>query len=443
MFPPGLDARLRAWSGTLLCLCWALAVVAVPLPGGWWARAGEVVLAVYLLLALARARARLLAVCGLLAAAVAALIWRWGHGAALEGGLRAGLSFAAFFVALQMLRSVAERHPRMVHVRRAARHVGPGSRRFLLLVAGHVTGAVFAAGAVALAASMLQASADGRDRKQAAEAALRGLGLALPWSPFLVALSLVASLTPSVVLWHLILLGLPMAAIGLVASYVEFRRGERIDLRQIRRALAPIQLIALVLVAGVAVAASVTPLSSVTIVALALPVVAALALAGRPVGEARRALRRTHQALAGLNEEVLLVTISMMFGQVVLASPEFGQVLAGAWLAGLPDAAYVAGTTAAVFGGAFIGLHPLVTVSVVVPLLARLATGCPPALIAAAALAGWGAANMVSVWAVPVLVAAHAFGVPTRQLVWGPNLAFAAAVAAAGAAVLAGLSMIL
>lgn len=439
--PPALDARLRWWSATLLCLGWALAVAAVLLPGGWWSAAGAAVMAAYLALALLRARARLLVVCGLLAAAVAALIWRWGHGASLGDGLRQGLSFAAFFVALQMLRSVAERHPRMIHVRRAARHVGPGSRRFLMMVAGHVAGAVFAAGAVALAGSMVQPDAAARDRRQAAEAALRGLGLALPWSPFLVALSLVASLTPSVVLWHLIVLGLPTAVIGMAAAYVDYRRQDRIDLRQIARALAPIQFIALALVVAVAVAASTSGLSSVTIVALGLPVVAVLGLAGRRRSEARRALRRTHQALAGLNEEVLLVTVSMMFGQVVLASPEFGQVLAGAWLAGLPDAVYVAGAALAVFGGAFVGLHPLVTVSVVVPLLARLATGCPPALIGAAALAGWGAANMVSVWAVPVLVAAHAFGVPTRDLVWGPNLVFATGTAIVGALVLAGLSM--
>ncbi len=34
--PPALDARLRWWSATLLCLGWALAVAAVLLPGGLW-----------------------------------------------------------------------------------------------------------------------------------------------------------------------------------------------------------------------------------------------------------------------------------------------------------------------------------------------------------------------------------------------------------------------
>jgi hypothetical protein len=84
----------------------------------------------------------------------------------------------------------------------------------------------------------------------------------------------------------------------------------------------------------------------------------------------------------------------------------------------------------------FGGLHPLVTASVLLPVLQRIPTGVSDLSLAAAVLLGWGAAVIVAIWAVPVMIASSVFEVPAQRLVLGANLRFAALLIVVGVFIL-------
>jgi hypothetical protein len=384
-------------------------------------------------LALFRVSRGLLIACSLLTAAAVAIVLRWHHVEGLEKGLQASAAFAAFFAALQFLRNLAEREPKVRHVRRMAGNAAPGAVQMVMLLSGQMIGAVFAAGGVFLLASMTSRTVDVEQRVANALNALRGMGMTVAWSPFFVAMALVVSLTPGGQVWQFIVLGLPPAFALVGFAALSIARRQEIDRRQVWRVLAPIQQISLLLVAIVAVATGVTGLSNLTVVAMLVPCLAAMAWLRRPAIGLPQIVRRTRFALSRLNEEVLLISVALILGQVAIASPALAQFLTGGHLPPLPLAAYLALAAGLAFLGGFVGLHPLLTVSVSLPLLHSLAAGiCPPVLLSAAALVGWAATNMISIWAVPVLLASNAFDVPTRRLSRGPNLIFAVAYMVVG-----------
>jgi hypothetical protein len=430
-------AAVRTQAGTLLFAAWGAEIAATLSGIDAFGIVGQVCVCLFLLLALFRVSRGLLIACGVLAVAAAAIVLRWHHLEGLEKGLQASLAFAGFFAALQFLRNLAEREPKVRYVRRAAGRAGPGAVQMSLLLAGQLVGAVFAAGAVFLLASMTTRSADVEQRVANALNALRGLGMTVAWSPFFVAMALVLSLTPGAELWQLIVLGLPPALVLLAVAVFAISRRHAIDYRRVWEVLAPVQKIAIPLVAIVAVATSLTGLSNLTVVALLVPCVAAVVRLRRPGIGMWQIASRTQVSLSRLNEEVLLVSVALILGQVAIASPELAQFLTGDHMPELPLLAYLALSAGLVFLGGFLGLHPLLTVSISLPLLHGIATGiCSPVLLSAAALVGWAATNTISIWAVPVLLASNAFEVPTNRLSRGPNLAFATGYIVVGIAFL-------
>lgn len=433
-----VTVKLAKRSGQLLFVLWGLEILQAFASWRWLTLVGQITFGLYLLIALRGASTRILAICAVLLAGAAVVLWRWGHLEGLEQGVQSSFHFAAFFAALQFLRGLSERIPEVRYTRLAVSRAGPAASQILLLVVGHIIGAVFAAGSLFLLASMVSSHDDQTTRLANAMSALRGLGMAAAWSPFFVALALVDSLTPGAPTWQLIALGIPPAALLVVGGCLAIGLRHSVDFGQIWRSVVPVQKLALPLVGAVAVLTSVTGMSNLTIVALIVPCVALLARWARPQTDLFSNAVRTQAALSRLNEEVLLISVALMLGQVVVASPEFGTRFLEGDFPPLPAFVYLLMSAGVVFLGGFVGLHPLLSTSLSLPVMHKMGMEiCPPVLISAAALVGWSAANIVSVWAVPVLVAGHAFKVPVRCLSRGPNLVYAVGYILAGVAFLA------
>lgn len=424
-------------SGHLLFAVWAAEVLQAFWT--WWplAVAGQVALCLYLLVALRRAAPRLLIICAVLLSAAGLMLWRWGHVEGLAQGLQSSLHYAAFFAALQFLRGLSQRIAEVRYTRMAVSRSGPAAAKVLFLLAGHWIGAVFAAGALFLLASMASPHASEQARIANARSAVLGLGTAIAWSPLFVAMAIVAALTPDAEIWQLIALGLPPAAFLIVARCLAIGWRQPVNLRQIWCSLLPVQKLILPLVATVAILTAVTGLSNLTVVALLVPCVALLAAWARRDVDLPAIARRTGIGLSRLKEEVLLVSVALVIGQVAVASPELVSLFSADAIPALPRFLYLLLAAGVIFAGGFVGLHPLLTTSLSLPIVHSMAAGaCPPVLLSAAALIGWAASAIVSVWAVPVLVAGHAFRVPVRSLSYGPNLAYAAGYLLAGVAFL-------
>lgn len=414
-------AAWRRASGLLLAAVWGVELLNLAWPALALTTLASGLLALYVAFAFARARWPVQMICATLAGLTAAIVWHWGRTDALFAAVEIALTFAAFFASLQLLRAIAERDPRVAYVRRRSRTMPPGARRASMLLVSHFLGAVLATGVLAVMAPTVPRDAAASERMNAAESALLGLGLAIVWSPFFVAMGIVTSLSPGVREWQLIACGVLVGVLGLTLAYRQIDGHGLGGLWVASRAILPILGISIALAVVIVAVTFVTGWSNLKAVVLSVPLLTALALWRRPAAAWVLVGTRTLAGLSAVGEEIVLVVSAMFFGQAVLATPEITATLAGAWLVGYPSGLYLAGAGAAMVCGALVGVHPLVTASVLLPLLHTLPTGASDLAIALAVLAGWGSAVIVSMWVVPVIVGSSMFQVSPNRLAFGAN----------------------
>jgi hypothetical protein len=144
-----------------------------------------------------------------------------------------------------------------------------------------------------------------------------------------------------------------------------------------------------------------------------------------------------------MGDEVLILTVSAIFGAAVagIAPPDaLARFMAG--LAAQPWLLITLEVAAIAFLG-FLGLHPMVSAAVLVPLTLTLQMPIADAVLAHIVILAWALSSMVAAWTLPVVVTAAAFRMPVRQLVFGPNMRFVLVYGVAACAALSVLNVAL
>ena len=409
----------------ILIPTWVLELVGMAWPPAAAYPLGAGLMAAYVLLALPRLRRQTLILCAILALVAVALAAAFDSWNAVLPALHRATIFAAFFGTIMVLRATAERRPEIERARRVFARLGAAQQSGAFLVAAHLIGALLVVGAMAVLAPIQGANAPDRERRAAAESCLRGMCLAPLWSPFWIAMAVAYQHLPAVPLWQVLAIGLPLAAVGLTLSHLIYASGVGLD--QLWRAvesLAPIVPPVAICAATVVAVTSFTPLSTLQSVALCTPVLCAGALLVRGRGMLGSALGGVYRGVAGIADEIVLVTVALVLGRVL------EQALAASgvddWIAALalPPIALIAITIAVMTVTAMAGIHQLVTMTVMLVLLAPLSSGLAEAVLMQSALVGWAFASMSGISAVSVAVAGSMFRVPMERLVFGPNLKF-------------------
>jgi hypothetical protein len=77
-----------------------------------------------------------------------------------------------------------------------------------------------------------------------------------------------------------------------------------------------------------------------------------------------------------------------------------------------------------------LGLHPMIGASLLVPVIAAGAFDISPPVLVAAVVFAWGLSASISIWTLPVSVAATAFNVPVARLWTRSSIRFAIVLAA-------------
>jgi hypothetical protein len=276
---------------------------------------------------------------------------------------------------------------------------------------------------------------DAGDARRAvlASGAAHGVGTAVMWSPFFVSLAFISQLVPAAPLWQAMLIGAGLAVMGLAVShflYTPSLRGAALaeSVRMLGGLMAPTA----VMVGAVVGATLVFRLSGLQAVALVLPIACTGYLVFRGRETRLEVVRRTLAGFARLSDELLIVVGSMVLGVAVGSLPAAGDLAASITpgvIAGWP---LLAAMVALLVGLGQFGLHPMVGASVLVPLISSGAFGISPPVLVAAAVFAWGLSAAISIWTLPVAVAATTFAVPLSQL-WTPrSVAFGAVLGAAG-----------
>lgn len=421
-------ARLSAW---VLTAVWALEIANLLRPAPLLQVLGGAGLVAFVLMALTRAsrhiRVLFLAVAG--AAVAIALAQR--DAALLWEGLRRALIFGAFMPSVLLLRATVEASARTNALRQGVGGLGDAGRVNWTLYGSHALGAILNVGAMAILAPVV-----GRDRGDAERAVLaasssRGVGTAVMWSPFFVAMGFVSHLVPGVQLWQVMLLGVGVAAIGLALAHALFTPELRWSaFRDSVARLRPLLLPTAAIVGSVLAVTAVADASGPQAVALAVPVLcgAYLSLAGWAA--MRQAAVRTFSSFARLADEIVIVTGATLLGTAVAQLPAVAALTPEAIPAAFSGVPLIAGVVALLTLSGLAGLHPMIGASVLVPALSGGAFGVDDVVLVQAAVFAWGLSATVAIWTLPVAVASTMFRVPVKALGSGRNLVYAGAYAA-------------
>ncbi len=431
-------ARLARVSAALLAAVWVCELVQIVVPVPALAHAGMGALAAFLLLACTRASGHVRVLFLVLASVSGAIAWHAGAPGTLLHGVERAQIFGGFIPSVLLLRATVEASPRLARMREGMDGLGCAASQNWTLYGSHALGAVLNVGAMSILAPVVARGADAARRAGLAGSSARGVGTAVMWSPFFVALAFTSQLVPQAVPWQAMALGMLLAALGLGLSTLFYTPGvDRATLRASVARLGPLIGPMGTVIAGVVLASELLHLGGLQAVALVVPIfcLGYLAAAGR--GVARQTASRTAASFGRLADEMLIVVGATVLATSVSALP-LVQALAGTVVPGaVSGAGLIAALVFALLALGLAGLHPMIGVGIVMPVLAAAPFGVRSPVLVASAVFGWGLSAALSVWSLPVVAASLQFSVPVRALVTGRNLLFGVLYAASGVAVLA------
>jgi len=417
----GRDLLGLVWAVELVLILWPNVLLKDVLLGAF---------AIFLVVALARATRRSQITVAVLVVAGYALFPAEGGFAALLDGLRMSVVFAAFLPTMFLARATADHNPEIERSRSAFAAMAGPNRNAGFLFGSHAIGAIVTAGAFAVMSAILPREASPEERRRAALAALRGMNIAVLWSPFFVAMAVASHHVPGVPLWHTALLGVPLAATGLAIGFFAFSgaSGGRAALIESLRALTPSLPLLLIAGCSIVLVGAVTSLSSLQAVLLTVPPLCLIDIVRRgrrgvlavalPIAAATRA------SLGRINDDLVLLTGAVLFGRVLEANPGVTGMLAQLAGFGLPVVALLAGAMAFMLIAAVAGVHPVVTMTLVLVTLGGEASRLAPVVLLELGLYGWALGTMVSMSSVSIAVAAAMFRVPVPRLAFAENLRY-------------------
>ena len=430
---------MQRLSGGLLAIVWFLAVLYL-VTGSTFVKAGCTgVLAAFLFCTAPQASVHIRFI---FAAGVIAALWSvvgagdWGP---VRRGLEAGIVVGAFFPTLVLLRAAADQSPLISTTRERLNALDERQQEGWMQALSHVLGSFLMVGAYLIARSALPERLSEERRARLAQSGVIGMCLAACWSPFFLAPAVASQLVPSVQAWQLVALGAPLAVIGWILSKLLLHRGSSMTagLRNVARFALP----SAVLVAVVIAVSFAFGLKSMESIVLVVPLVCLGYLATRGAGATGRALARVPPALGRLADEIIVFVTSLTIGAVVAgtgAGKGLSLLLAG--IAGIP-VLLIAAEVALLAGLGYIGVHPMVTATLMLPVLAEAHSRSVANVVAAYIVVfGWLLSSMLSIWQIPVAAAATTFELPVGRLSLGRNLRFVLLFGACGCLALAAVN---
>lgn len=423
---------LPAWTLELTRLVWSHPAFG-PIGAG--------IMAVYVLLALPRLRRQTLALCTVLASITIGLATLFGSWAEIGRGMERTPIFAAFFGTILILRATADRRPETRRTQGMFQDLSAGQRIGAFLIGAYLIGVLLVVGAMAVLAPIQGNDATEAERRTAAEACLRGMCLAPLWSPFWIAMAVAYQQLPDVPLWQVIALGLPLSAVGLFVSHLIFARN--VGIRELWWAvwgLRPIIPPVAISAAAIVLLTSFTDFSTLQTVILCVPLLCGAALSSMGRRALTSALSSVSRGMGGVTDEIALVTVALVLGRVLAQAMTDEGMAAQIGAFGPPPLVLIGATMILMTIAALVGIHQLVSMTVILASLAPVQAGLAKPVLMEAALVGWAFASMVGISAVSATVAASMFRIPVERLVYGVNLKFVLAFGIGAALILAAVN---
>jgi hypothetical protein len=430
-------APAARFSGALLVAVWIGELVGIVRPLAALSAITAALLGAFVLIALLRASRHIRVLFIVVIGASAAMALASHVPEALAHGYQRSQIFGAFLPSVLFLRATAEESPRLERLRAGVGGLAPVAARNWTLYGSHALGAVLSVGAMSVVAPVVARGVDEVERAALASSSARGVGAAVMWSPFFVAMGFASQLVPHVAIGHLMAIGAGLAAIGLAISQALFTPGlTRAAFRASVANLAPLLVPMAAVIAAVVGASALFSMPGLLAVALVVPLCCAAYLARLGAAAARGAARRTVRSFGRLADELLIVIGATILATVVAAMPAARAVGASISPGMISGFALIAVLVFALFLLGLAGLHPMIGAGILLPVVAAGPFGIGHAVLVSTAVFAWGLSASISMWSLPIVAASLSFEVPVRSLVTRQSFLFGVAYGLAGVAYL-------
>jgi|GEM_PF-5227053 len=358
---------------------------------------------------------------------VTSMIWIYtGNDAGiLIEALRFSLVFTVFLPALVFIRETLESSPEIGRARNSFFALPTGQRSTGLVIGNQLLGSVLTLGVLAVSAPLVSEDDPEPVRRQTALDVLRGVTLAVPWSPFTIGIVYVLGFRPSLELHEVLLTGFMLSVLYTVVSVIQqagFRGLKAIP--QSLKVFAPLIKPIMFSVAMVLLLATVTPLSTLESVALAMPVLCLTRLVSLGRYPAQNTLLRSYQRIGATGNELLLFASAVTLGLLIQKSGLAEQVVSVLTLDKmlLPLAIAFLLSTGALL--CLSGMHSILVGTVIAALISPLDDRLPDIVEAHIILFGWMCGAMLSYGSLSIGLATRLFNVKVSRLIFSPSLIY-------------------
>ncbi len=385
--------------------------------------------AALILLSIPVASRETLLIAGIVCVGTAALIsYAEASIAAIEVGLERSLIFAALIPTLALTRATARRMPSVIRSQQRIAALSPESGDIGIVFGSQAFGAVLNTGAFAIMSAVLPSDASPERRKSAGAAALRGMNIAIFWSPFFVGFAVASAALPSVAPWQIMPVGLVLVTCCIGIGLLMFAKPLTIaGIKAAAACLMPI-LPRMAIAAGMVIAASlILGLTTLGAVVVVMPLLCYWQMRRRPENT-EDVQAETWAGLSRVGPDLVLIAAAMVLGTVAESSEPVQAMLSSVFGPETPGPVAVGALIVVMVVPAIVGIHPIVTGTVMIATLAALPLSVSDLVLFEAMLVGWAIGSMVSISSLSVVTSGAMFGTRALALAFGPNLLYAAAV---------------
>ena len=429
----------------LLTFAWAVSLASIMLgqPHGAMTAAGAAALGFFILLTLPRLRRDSLIILLLLGCVLLVIL---DHVPTIAEMVRVGervLIFAALLPTMALVRATAMTMPSVHATQHLLGRLPAEASAGGLQLAAHVFGGIINTGAFAILSAALPPDSDPQRRRVAAEAAIRGMVVSSAWSPFFVAFAIGQIFVAPAYAWMAIAIGTVSALLFMLATILFLQRGFAVtQLRQSLACLRPVARRLAIVLAVVLLVAGLMELTALSTVVTVMPALVLLQMlrhrdkVGAIIADTRHAMDRTA-------DDIVVITAAMLVAFFAIESGSLATLVAGIYSGVIPGWIALLVVPVLMMVLSVFGIHPVITSTALLAIFSGGGADVHPALLVQAHLIGWGAGTMSSVASLSVLTSATLYQVPTRKLVFGPNIVSGFVYAVVGGGVLGLVNMLI
>ena len=148
-------------------------------------------------------------------------------------------------------------------------------------------------------------------------------------------------------------------------------------------------------------------------------------------------LSDTRQSMRSMADDLVVISAAMILGWLVTRTGAISIILEFLPAETFPGWFALISTPVVMMLGSVVGIHPVITATVLLSLFSGSGSSSNPALLMSSHLIGWAAGTMSSIASLSVITCTTLYRVPGRDLALGVNMVTALLLALGGGSLLA------